>query len=47
MVQGRYKTSADKPDQQLCYFNKLQDDIFYNVFISKLIKTENFDQGIY
>ena len=38
---------ADNPDQQVCYFNKPQDDIFYNVFISKRIKAENFDQGIY
>ena len=43
----RYRTSADNPDQQVCYFNKPQDDIFYNVFISKRIKAENFDQGIY
>ena len=44
---GRYRTSAANPDQQVCYFNKPQDDIFYNVFISKRIKAENFDQGIY
>ena len=44
---GRYRTSADNLDQQVCYFNKPQDDIFYNVFISKRIKAENFDQGIY
>ena len=43
----RYRTLADNPDQQVCYFNKPQDDIFYNVFISKRIKAENFDQGIY
>ena len=44
---GQYTTSADNPDQQVCYFNKLQDDIFFNVFISKRIKAEKFDQGIY
>ena len=38
---------ADDPDQQVCYFNKPHDDIFYNVFISKQIKAENFDQRIY
>ena len=43
----RYRTSAENPDQQVCYFNKPQDDIFYNVFISKRIKAEDFDQGIY
>ena len=44
---GRYRTSADNADQQVCYFNKLQDDIFYNVFISRRIKAEKFDQEIY
>ena len=44
---GQYRTLADNPDQQVCYFNKPQDDIFYNIFISKRIKAENFDQGIY
>ena len=44
---GQYRTLADNPDQQVCYFNKPQDDIFYNVFISKRIKAENIDQGIY
>ena len=43
----RYRTLADNPDQQVCYFNKPQDDIFYNVFISKRIKAEDFGQGIY
>ena len=37
----------DNPDQQVCYFNKQHDDIFFIVFISKRIKAENFDQGIY
>ena len=37
---------ADNPDQQFCYFNKPHDGEFY-VFISKQIKAENFNQGIY
>ena len=44
---GRYRTSAENPDQQVCYFNKPLDDEFHNVFISKRIKAENFDQGVY
>ena len=44
---GRYRTSAGNPDQQVCYFNKPHDDEFYNVFISKRIKVENFDQKVY
>ena len=38
---------ADNPDQQVCYFNKPHDGEFYNVYISKQIKAENFNQGIY
>ena len=38
---------TDNHDQHVCYFNKLHDDIFFIVFISKRIKAENFDQGIY
>ena len=44
---GRYRTSADNPDKQVCYFNKPQDDIFYNVFISTQIKAEKLNQEIY
>ena len=44
---GRYRTSADNPDQQVYYFNKPHDNEFYNVFISKRIKAENFSQETY
>ena len=44
---GQYRTSADNPDQQVGYLNKPHEDEFYNGFISKGIKAENFDQGIY
>ena len=44
---GRYRTSAYNPDQQVCHFNQPHDDELYNVFISKKIKTENFEEGIY
>ena len=44
---GQYRTSADNLDQQVCYFNKPHDDEFYNVFISKWIKADNFNEGIY
>ena len=43
----RYRSSADNPDQQVCYFNKPNDDEYYNVFINERIKGEKFDQGIY
>ena len=32
---------------RFCYFNKPQDDQFYNVFVSKRIKGDNFNQRIY
>ena len=44
---GPYRSSADNPDKQVCYFNKLNDDVFYNTFISERIKGETFDEGIY
>ena len=44
---GRYRSSAESPEKQVCYFNKPNDDVFYNTFISERIKGENFDDGIY
>ena len=32
---GRYRSSADNPEKQVCYFNKTNDDVFYNTFISE------------
>ena len=43
---GRYRTQADDPEKQVCYFNKPCDDELYNVFISNRIKTENFSNSI-
>ena len=44
---ARYRSVADNPDEQVCYFNKPNDDEYYNVFISKRIKAEYFSEGIY
>ena len=43
---GRYRTQADNPDKQVCYFNKTRDDEFY-VFISERMNSGSFDKGIY
>ena len=43
---ARYRSAADNPDEQVCYFNKPNDDKYYNVFISKRIKADNFSEGI-
>ena len=44
---GRCRSSADNPEKQVCYFNKPNDDVFYNTFISERIKGEKYDAGIY
>ena len=44
---GRYRSSADNPEKQVCYFNKPNNDVFYNTFISERIKRDKFDDGIY
>ena len=44
---GRYRSSADNPEKQVCYFNKPNDDIFYNTFLSERIKGEKYDEAIY
>ena len=42
-----YRTRADNPDKQVCYFNKTRDDEFYNAFISERINSGSFDKRIY
>ena len=44
---ARYRSTADNLDEQVCYFNKPNDDEYYNIFISKRINAENFSGGIY
>ena len=44
---GRYRSLANNPEKQVCYFNKPNGDVFYNTFISEQIKGEKFDDGIY
>ena len=38
---------TDNPEKQVYYFNKPNDDVFYNTFISKRIKGEKYNEGIY
>ena len=44
---GRYRSSADNPEKQVCYFNKPNGNVFYNTFISKRIKGDKSNEGIY
>ena len=43
----RYRTKADNPEKQVCYFSEPRNDQIYNVFISERIKSGNFEKGIY
>ena len=36
----RYRTGAEDPNSQTCFFNKADDDHMFNVFVSKRIKGE-------
>ena len=44
---GRYRSSTYNPEKQVCYFNMPNDYVFYNTFISKQIKAEKLNDGIY
>ena len=44
---GKFGLQAGNPEKQVCYFNKPNDDKFYNVFISQRIKGDDFDDGVY
>ena len=41
---GRYRTKADNPVEQVCYFNEACNGQLYNIFISKRIKPGNFEK---
>ena len=38
---GRFRTEADNPDSQFCYFNLHNDEQVYNQFVSKRINSES------
>ena len=44
---GRYRSSADNPEKQVCYFDKPHGYVFYNTFISERIKGDQYDEGIH
>ena len=44
---GRYRASADNPEKQVCYFNKPNDDVFYNTFMSERIKGDKSNERMY
>ena len=44
---GRYRSSTNNPEKQVCYFNKTGKDVLYNTFISERIKENEYFKGIY
>ena len=42
----RYRSLADNLEKRVCYFNKPNDDVFYNTFICQRIKGEKYNEGI-
>ena len=44
---GRFRSSADNPEKQVCYFNKPGDDVYYHTFISERIKEGELADKIY
>ena len=41
-----FRSSAENPEKQVCYFNKRGDDVFHNTFISERIKEGENSEGI-
>ena len=39
-----YRTKADNPEKQVCYFNETRSGQVYNIFISKQMKSGNFEK---
>ena len=40
---GKFRSEADNPDNQLCYFNSAADEQVYNEFVSKRIRNQEFE----
>ena len=41
---GKFRTKADNPESQFCYFNNTRDEQVYNRFVSKRIKEGSSDK---
>ena len=44
---GRFLTDADNPDNQLCYFDSVNDEQVYNEFVGKHIKSSVSENDFY
>ena len=43
---SKYRSDADNPDKQVCYYNNAIDEQVYNEFIAKRIKSNKFENEI-
>ena len=44
---GRFRTQAENPEKQVCFFAKPNDDKFFNTLLSNRIKTAEYENKIY
>ena len=44
---GRFRTKADNPDYQLCYFNSANNEQVYNEFVSERIKSDSSENNFH
>ena len=44
---GRFRTEANNPDKQVCYFNRQKNDQMFNVFTSTRTNQQKTERGIY
>ena len=44
---GTFRTEADNPDNQLCYFNSVNDEQVYNESVSKRIKSSDAEDDFH
>ena len=44
---GRFRTDADNPNNQVCYFNSANDEQVYNEFVSERIKAPNSENDFH
>ena len=44
---GRFRTQAENPEKQVCYFAKANDDKFFNTFLSNRIKSAEYENKLY
>ena len=44
---SRFRTNADNPDKQVCFFNNLTNEQVYNEFVARRIKSNELKNDIY